>query len=174
MVVLKRKQMVLVALIVMVAIAGYLNTRFGKDEEILTTTASKTETLGEARYVAGTDVKSETFTNARLQRELARSQAVELLKGIMSDSNASVEAKADAEKSIAAIARYIQDESVIENLIIAKGYKDAVVYLDNGEANVTVKTNVLNPQDVVRIAEIITSKSGIDGNKIKIVEVHEN
>ena len=94
MLVLKKKEIVASALVVLIGVAGYLNWSY-QDTVRVTDNADYVETgkkLGEAQYVAGekTDVESEKqegsteevmeyFTVARMEKDNSRSKALEIL-----------------------------------------------------------------------------------------------
>ena len=63
-------------------------------------------------------------------------------------------------------------ESRIENLIIAKGYKDCVVFINDNGVNVIISklADGLQDSDVARITEIVMDEAGVDASKIKIIE----
>lgn len=190
MVLLRRKQVVIMALVAMIAVAGYLNWAYtgsytGEEgTEHLAKAAAKqeeTKNLGEAQMVNATDVenaaktaKSEEndfFTQARLDREVARSKSVETFGAIIGDEMADEAAKTTAQNEVMELAKRSETEVTIESLIRAKGYKDAVVYLNNDSCNVIVKVEALSQEDVAKISDIITEQSGVPADKIKIVEI---
>ena len=59
----------------------------------------------------------------------------------------------------------------IENLLRVKGFEDAVCYINNGMANVVVKTQMLDTSSVAIISEVVSEQSGIAQEKIKIMEM---
>ena len=77
-----------------------------------------------------------------------------------------------ANKQVAAIAAAIEQESKIENLVIAKGFSDCIAYIDGDECQVVVKGEDLQTQEMVQIMEIVTGASGILAEKIKILAVN--
>ena len=60
----------------------------------------------------------------------------------------------------------------MENLLRAKGYSDVVCYINNGMANVVVKTDSMDSAAVAIISEIVSEQSGIEQDKIKIMEMN--
>ena len=70
------------------------------------------------------------------------------------------------------LAQNTETETAIENLLRAKGFDDAVCYINNGLANVVVKTDALDSANVAKISEIVTEQSGIAQDKIKIMEMN--
>lgn len=111
------------------------------------------------------------FNQAQLSRQKTRDQAVELLKEILESAKSSEQAKATAIEQAAAIAKNIEQESNIENLIRAKGYQNCLVFIQNGESSVVVTCpNGLLESDAITIKDIVSGQAGIPYDKIKIVE----
>ena len=71
-----------------------------------------------------------------------------------------------------ALAQNTETETAIENLLKAKGFSDAVCYINSGMANVVVKTDALDASNAALISEIVTEQSGIPHDKIKIMEMN--
>lgn len=168
MMVIKKKQLVIAALAIVVGTAGYLNaTKEGKDY---------TETgkyLGEAQLVGSETVTEEDFfSQARIDREAGRSRSIETFNSIIENESADAAAKASAEQGVLELAQNTETETAIENLLRAKGFKDAVCYINNSMANVVVKTDSLDSANVAIITEIVTEQSGIAQDKIKIMEMN--
>lgn len=75
----------------------------------------------------------QSFPDARLTRQTARDEAVELLEDILKDDSAEVAVKQAAVDEAAVIAQNILKETNIESLIEAKGFTECVAYI-NGES----------------------------------------
>ena len=84
----------------------------------------------------------------------------------------SEEASAEASAAIQVMAEAAMQESRIENLIIAKGYKECVAFVNDEGVNVIVsKTeNGLQDADIARITEIVMEETGAAASEIKIIE----
>ena len=82
------------------------------------------------------------------------------------------ETRETAQQGVLALAQNTETETSIENLIRAKGFEDAVCYINNGSANVVVKAESIDSSDAAAISEIVTEQSGIPAEKIKIVELN--
>ncbi|MBQ8764547.1 MAG: SpoIIIAH-like family protein [Clostridia bacterium] len=170
MMVVKKKQLVVAALAVIIGTAGYLNA--GKNED----TPTDTKYMGEAQLVNSTETTevdgSDFFSQARIDREAGRSRSIETFNAVLQNENAGTEAKASAEQGVLELAQNTETETAIENLLRAKGFEDAVCYINNGMANVVVKTDMLDSTGAAQISEIVTQQSGIAQEKIKIMEMN--
>lgn len=192
-----KRQLVLAALVVALGAAVYLNWQFSDHNDLLATNAVESgKELGTAQYVNNPNVSSlvsgadgtsstasgaqsavntsggaEYFAQARVSRQQARDTAVETLKGIIDSDQASDSAKAEAVQQTSEIAKNIEQESNIENLVKAKGYPDCVAFIQNGECSIVVSTtDGLLDSDAITIKDIVAGQSTIGYDKVKIVE----
>jgi len=170
MMVVKKKQLVVAALAVIIGTAGYLNSNKNPD------TATDAKYMGEAQLVNSESTESsegnDFFAQARIDREAGRSRSIETFNAVLDNENADSEAKASAQQSVLELAENTETETAIENLLKAKGFEDAVCYINNGMANVVVKTDMLDSTGAAQISEIVTAQSGIPHEKIKIMEMN--
>lgn len=203
MMVLKRKEILIGVLIVLIGVAGYINWNYAKlpEQQTQTATAGKTDQIdeaantqpnedefedehsaplqedeqarkmGEAQYVSSSSASAGYFAEARMNRESSRSKSIEMLNSIVNNSNSDADSKKQAQDEIMKLAAITDKETTAENLIRAKGFEDAVVYLSDNMVNVTVKSDSLSSSDMAKIQEITTSQTGISIKNIKIVEV---
>ena len=193
-----KRQLVLAALVVALGGAVYLNWQFSDQNNLLATeTVNSTaqeagKELGEAQYVnqnatsapsqteavssaegSGSKMSTEAeqyFAQARVSRQKARDEAVDTLKGLIADVSQSDAAKTEAVSQAAAIAKNIEQENNIENLIKAKGFAECVAFLQNGECSVVVSSEGLLDSEAIAIKDIVAGQAGIPYDKIKIVE----
>ena len=187
-----KRQLVLAALVVALGTAVYLNWAFSGNNQLLATNAaastSSEKELGAAQLVNGSapsgssassgsgasssasSNSTDYFSQARLSRQKARDEAVELLEKVLADANSNDTAKKDAVAKAADIAQNVLKESNIENLIKAKGFEDCVVFIQNGECSVVVKVKESSANNATIIKDIVSGQSGVANDKIKIVE----
>lgn len=169
MMVIKKKQLVVAALAIIIGTAGYINA--GRENE----EAGK-KYLGEAQLVtsqetAGTQ-EGDFFAQARIDREAGRSRSIETYNAVLENENCDEAAKASAQQGVLELAQNTETETAVENLLRARGFEDAVCYINNDMANVVVKTKMLDSAGAAQISEIVSSQSGIAQEKIKIMEMN--
>lgn len=107
------------------------------------------------------------FTEYRLERDKLRSERAELLR----ESIKSAKTDEVRQNAQAAILRTIQEkeqETEMENLIKARGFTDALVFVRDNTVNAVIKTPVLARDDVLKIADIISKVSGVKTEDITI------
>lgn len=163
--VLKRKQVVIVCLALLVVMAGYLNWSYQRNDEV----PASSESLGEIHLVTG-DGPSDFFEAARLDREASRAEAIETLQSVIESESTEASSKALAEERVISIATHTDAETTIESLIRAKGYEDAVVYIGDESVNAVVKADTFEAADATMISEIITEQTGVAVANIKITQ----
>lgn len=174
-----KKQVLLATLVVALGVAVYLNYYFATQDPNIgaNAPASSSDNLGDAQFVGNNSVVSEPpddgdsddyFVQARLSREQAREEALDIVKDLMNDVKATDEIKKEAVEKAAAIAAAVEQESKIESLIKAKGFADCVVYIEDKNCNVVVKSDGLKPQESIQITEIVTTQSKIVAQNISI------
>ena len=112
------------------------------------------------------------FSKARLSRQKARDEAINILNGTVENESADEAAKTAANMEIQLMADHARIESQIENLVIAKGYRDCVVFISEEGANVIVAKPEagLQAADVAKIKDIVVAEAAISPQNIKIIE----
>ena len=149
--------------LVIVAIAGYLNIRYGAEP------VSKENEPVEQQVQKETEQES-YFASAVIDRERARGEALEVLVSITEDAAASEEAKTEAYTQMERIANETSWEIDIENLVKAKGFEECVAIINQDTANIVVSSEGLTPGEVAQIKEIVYLEAAIQPKDIKIIE----
>lgn len=127
--------------------------------------------LDDSDTQTGTDSVTDYFAAVRLSRQQARDSAVNLLQEAMAygDKN---EVQTSSEK-LEEIVQTALCEAQIESLIIAKGYRDCVAYMNDTGISVAVASpeGGLQGKDVSLIADIVMTQSDYAMTDIRVVEV---
>ena len=178
---LLKKQLTMVTLVLALALAVYLNWSFASKENALIATETMTggtnsedKHYGDALFVSSdTSDAQQYFAEARLNRETARAEALELLEKALQNTDLTQAEKDEILEQMASIARSVETESTIESLIKAKGFADCVAYINCDSINIVVKSkgDGLAVSDVSQIKEIVISASDISVENITIVEI---
>lgn len=116
---------------------------------------------------------SDYFAAVRLSRSQARDEATETLQMACSTTEASEEFIETATMQIMDIASWTMMEADLENLIMAKGFEDCVVYMTENGVSVTVPapTEGLSDASVARITDVILTQTDYMADQIKIVQI---
>jgi len=102
---------------------------------------------------------SDFFTECRLERDRVRSERTDLLREILR-STKTEEARQKAREAVLRLALDKQRESEMENLIKARGFADALVFIRDNTVSAVVKTQALSREEVIQVADVIARVSG--------------
>ncbi|MBE7038554.1 MAG: SpoIIIAH-like family protein [Ruminococcaceae bacterium] len=173
-----KKLIVALSLVVIVGVAGYLNFMYDASEqttlkdyiETVQNIENDEENAGEIEMVDAPKTSAENyFVTARLNRETARSEGIELLKNTINNENVSDEAKIEAENKIFKISDNIENEVNIENIIKSKGFSNVLVSITDSGVNVSIQAKNLTAPETAQIYDAVNQF--VNTNNVKIVEV---
>ena len=194
--VLKRNQVVVTALAVMIAAAGYLNFQESRvsegdqtalqlteegdvtalvdysalpddmDEGELDPITAETTGDGAAVYVSAN--AGTYFAEAKLDREQSRAKQKDILNEMLENKNISQEQKDKCTESMMELQKRIEKETAAEAMIESKGFKEAYVRMDDATVDVVVDKDTLTDAEVAQIEDIVKRKTGMDASQIRI------
>ena len=131
--------------------------------------AEQTEQTADIEVVSDSD--GGFFEQARIDREAARSQSMEILNNTASNTDFDEEIRKKAGEKILQISSDIENENAIESLAQSKGYSEVCAYINDNMARIMVRKEGFGAEDVVKITDIATETLNLSANSIKIVEV---
>ena len=194
--VIKRNQVVVTALAVMIAAAGYLNFQESRGSAGEQTALQLTEegdvtalvdyaalpddmetdpitgeTAGDGAAVfvsANTADSSSYFAEAKLDREQSRAKQKDILNDMLENKNISQEQKDKCTESMMKLQQRIEKETAAEAMIESKGFKEAYVRMDDDTVDVVVDKDKLTDAEVAQIEDIVKRKTGMETSKIRI------
>jgi len=180
MMVFKRKQVVVLSLVLMIVIAGYLQYSYKKSGSSVAIDKDNSK-IGEAVYVGNNSSVSENsnaaqaskqannfFSSAALDKEMTRSKDTDALKEITLDKNATAVAKSKAYNQMMNIISNSEKEMSIENLIKGRGFNDVLVLFgEDNSMDIYIKTQSLTEQQVAQISDIASRQA-----KVEITSIH--
>ena len=111
------------------------------------------------------------FATDRADRQDTRDQEIVYLDAIIASASSSAEAKSAAESKRQSLVAQMDSELMLEGLINAKGFEDAIVSTSSSNINVIVKSAELNDSEVAQIVEIIQGQTNYNLDNIKIIPV---
>ena len=188
----KKNQIMISALAVMIAVAGYLNYSghlFGDDatkadnelanQELLDISLEETaeiesldeevdETPGEAVLTSGSKVVAE----AKVAREQVRAENKEVLQGIIDNKNLSEEQKSEAVAEMIEMTKIAELETSVETMLLSKGFSESVVTITETGVDVVVNGAELTDAHRAQIEDIVTRKTGVEAKDIVITPMH--
>lgn len=113
------------------------------------------------------------FTQYRTERSSSRNEQMLQLDAIIENADSEEEALSDALNMKLKLTSLMEQELLLENLIKAKGYEDAVVTigLTSGNINVIVKDAEFIQDDAVAIYTILQDEASATPENVKIIPV---
>lgn len=210
--ILKRNQLIILVISLMLITAGYLNFTANQDNIQTSTIAERDDsTIGDAELVSTIPKEDEKeivenlisgevnnsntenilleneqptsstidsnnsektedyyFTTSKLERNTMYSESLETYQEMYNNTNATVEQKADALSKINNINNTKNAIMIAENLIIAKGFEDAVIFANEGSVSVIIKAEELKTEDVAQIQNIVSRELNVGAEIIHI------
>ena len=188
-----RRNGVVAAMLVLVGAAVFLNWKYTGEAGEAAAQEAGTKILGQSTLVSGTGdaaagsggedlaadggdgeavyTGSDYFASARLTRQQARDNAIDLLEKAAGEEGADKAVANEASQGIQVLASYTLTEAQIENLVTAKGYKDCVAFMNDDSVSVVVATDSgeLTGEDVAKITDITMTETGYPASGIKIM-----
>lgn len=179
---MKKQHVLVAALVLALGAAVYLNWQFSGTPLI----SSASKELGAATYVNNeakatvdevkTTSQSEMtpeskLAQARTDRTQAQDKALGEAENILSLSDSSDDAKAEAVASANQIEQRILAQSNIEGILTAKGYPSAVCYISDSGCTVTLLSTEMTEEAPIIIKETVMSQAEIEFNNIVIVDI---
>ena len=166
---------VIVVAVLLIGLAVYLNYRWfydpinslGYGENNMDDNVDSSQTAGDAED-EGTG-ENDYFTSTALSRKQSRDEAIDVLKLVSENEDASEAAKAEAAEKISKIAVDIQNEANIESLVRAKGFEECVAVIAEDSVSVIVKAETLQANQAAQILAIVYETTGISPENISII-----
>ncbi|WP_077213933.1 SpoIIIAH-like family protein [Bacillus dakarensis] len=121
--------------------------------------ADSTEVEGEESIISSV-ASDEVFEGLRLKLDEERSKIKEELRDIMASTELPSDERGEAYDRIQKLDEISQKESVLETLIIAMGYEDALVRADGENVRITVKSNEPSASAANDIIQVVKNEIG--------------
>ena len=169
-----KRNIIICAAVLLVAAAVCVNWAiYGGGQSVVDDVPSVNDQNGENQQTGANDDNgiASYFASVQISRQQARDEALEVLQLVIDSESAIESAKQEAIADVSRIADEIAAEVNIETLIKAKGFEECVAVINDGKANVVVKTeSALMQNEVAQILEIVVEQAGISPENIKITE----
>ena len=191
---IKKNQVIITALAIMIAVAGYINYTGNlsdiisvKDSEdvnsegvvidentgeIVNNDAEPDEESlmepGSVVLTSGQGVSDSVISEAKLNREQLRAKNKEMLMEIVNNEALDEASKQEAVNKLAEISDTSQKEIAAELLLEAKGFTNVVVSMLDGNVDVVVNSTGLDDTQRAQIEDIGKRKTGVAADKITI------
>ena len=165
---IKKGHIVLGALVLALGAAVYLNWDYMKQTDYVAagnTNQATNENEGTANY------GDAYFVSGRLSRTQSRDEAMDALKYMLEDSAMEEGAAAVLAQQAQSLAKTIETEGKIENIIKAKGFTECMVYLDEDKVDVIVQSTGLTDSEAAQIMDAVMSEVEVEESNVSIIEI---
>lgn len=119
--------------------------------------------------IAAESANAAFFAEYRLERDKNRSKEVEMWQDIINSESSEQTFKELAQQELVKIVALTDKEMIIENLIISRGFNDALVFITDDSASVIVEAKELTQPQVAQIQDIVVRKTKLDPTAVKIM-----
>ena len=194
--ILKKNQLIIAALAVMIAAAGYLNysgrllpgsqnTKEAgsdlankelldiSDEDVASASGDiKSQDGDEGEAVLTSGDAQAVAAQAKVTREQVRAKNKETLQSIIDSDSLSDAQKQDAVAQMVAMTEIAEKETAAETMLASKGFLDSVVSISEDSADVVVNASELTEANRAQIEDIVTRKTGVAAQNIVITPVY--
>ena len=158
---INKKVLVIAGLAILLAVTGVLNWKFAADKKA----------RQQAEGNGGTEQTVSSFADFRTERERVRTQELTSIDSIINNENTDTQTLAEAQKMKLELTDTMEKELLIEGLLKAKGFEDAVITISDTAVNVIVKQKDLTKQQVAQVLAIVLREAGdISAENVKISE----
>lgn len=193
--IVKKNQIIITALAIMIAAAGYISysdskikpyqtdklETTAKTDEVVQDVESLDEDLTEQVSDPSLDIPGEAvltgadtyMAQAKVGREQIRSQNKETLLEIINNPQLTEEERQGAVASMVNMTDMVEKEAAAELLLEAKGFPGIVVNLTGETADVVVPVEQIDEAGRAQIEDIVTRKTGILPEDIVITPISE-
>ncbi|MFY9140941.1 MAG: SpoIIIAH-like family protein [Thermacetogeniaceae bacterium] len=112
--------------------------------------------------------KQEFFVDCRLTRDRIRSQQMEVLREIAANTASSNETRDQAQQGLMRLTERSTLEAELEKLVMALGFKDAVVLLQDTAANVIIQQDSLTESEKDQVRELVLRVTDLQADDVFI------
>lgn len=170
-----KKQLLSLSLILALGLSVYVNWYYTNNyNDISEPETSENINLGEAQLVNSNNMsenKEDYFTQAKVNRTKAHDEAIKSLEDMISNKNFDEDTINLARNNLVNISKEIKLETDIENIIKAQLSEDCLVTYNEDSIEVIMPKGTVSDESVVKVKDIILSKTDLSSEKIVIIEL---
>ena len=109
------------------------------------------------------------FVEYRLERDRVRGQEMEMLNKMINNPQVGAEARLEAEQQLLHLVNLMEKELIVENMLKAQGYKDALCFPAENYT-VMIEAEKLDAEDFLRIAEMVAATIEISREEVQVIQ----
>ena len=162
---LNKKALTLAGVAILLVGAVAVNLFINRDK-------SKLPASDQEDAVAASAAATGFFESYRKDRESTRAQEIQYIDAIIAQG-ADADTLADAQQQKLNIVDNMEKEMTVENLLKAKGFRDAAVSLHTGAVNVIIDADELTDEQVAQVLDIVIRETGETAENVKVTTAGE-
>lgn len=169
-----KKQLLIFTLVGALGLSVFINWYYSNPkQDIVEPELTEKNNLGEAQYVNSNSItdSNEFFDNANMNRTKAHDLAKENLNEIINNPNSSKETIDLAREKLFKISEQIKLEADIENIVKSQTNSQCLVTMSENNIEVILPKESINESLIVKIKNIILSKTELSSEQISIIEI---
>lgn len=190
----RKNQLIVTALALMIAAAGYFNYTYEANEKEIATMAEKSnkkensdtkskekktakaesdeamgdETAGETVLTESDSIAISKAAALKMDREQARAAGKATLLDVVNNKNLTEAERQSAVDELAKITDIAEREAACEMMLQSKGFEEAIVSISGDGADVVVNKKEVTDAERAQIEDVIQRKGGISPDHIVI------
>ncbi len=154
----KKKALIICGMALLLVVTGVINYKLNTSVGLDDTTPTNA-------------VTANFFDAYKQDRDASRESQLELLNEISNNAYATEIERSTALQNKAELQKKMEKELILEGLIKAKGFEDAVVTIGSEYYNVIVKGGQLTQDQATQILGVITNETKTSPSNVKIIPV---
>ena len=169
-----KKQLLIFTLVGALGLSVFINWYYSNPkQDIVEPELTEKNNLGEAQYVNSNSItdSNEFFDNANMNRTKAHDLAKENFNEIINNPNSSKETIDLAREKLFKISEQIKLEADIENIVKSQTNSQCLVTMSDNNIEVILPKESINESLIVKIKNIILSKTELSSEQISIIEI---
>lgn len=109
------------------------------------------------------------YAEYKMERDRSRSRQMEIFQELARDKDASATVRNDAQRRLIALLALEEKEMQLENLLVAEGFADPLVFLTDEGATVCVAGPELTPEGAARVGDLTTRITRLSPQQVVIM-----
>jgi stage III sporulation protein AH len=173
--VFSKRALTIIGLVVLLVITGIINIALTNDKP--DTPAPTTEVSvdnqdnGDYDNITVTNSAAQTITQYEVQRKIDRQKELQYLNEIIADDTADSKTVSTANDEKLLLISAMDNENVIAEILVAKGFKDIAVVCGKDSVNVMVKKKDITDAKIAQILDVVLRETSVKSDRIKIIPV---
>lgn len=186
----RKNQLVVTALALLIAVAGYFNYTYDADEHEIATMAEKSnqktketkeekktaqvdedmgdETAGETVLTESDSIAISKAASLKMDREQTRAAGKATLLDVINNKELTEQERKSAVDELAKMTDIAEREAACEMMLQSKGFEEAIVSISSDGADVIVNTKEVTDAERAQIEDVINRKGGVAPDHIVI------